>query len=468
MARPLTRAGLGLLAVGTLGLVASQLVPGGPAGAAVVDGPGSALATASLLTVGPNYGGLALTASTGSASSSYLADEAQASSADLDLSSLSAVTGSLPTVSAVQPLSVDSASGPSKETGGTSNVGAESVAVKDTPTSDASAQMVALDLPGVVEVEGRATTSAAYQGGSRQTAHAAADLTIQLAGGLVSMRGVDWKADQTSDSGGPVARQTDASFTLGSISVAGVALPTNSPAQLAVAMTTVNSTLSPLGITISLPVTSVDPTSGTESVSGVDIVLGKSVLSPTIASLMGPETQVEEQLNSVLAKGGQGLASVAGDVGTGELVGAIVLGILGGAGQVKLIVGGVSADSEVAPPFVNLLGPGSVSIGGSAPPISSVTTPGPANAVVPQTVVTESAPSVAPTSGLTGPALPASTASHYLIRCTSTSPSGHPGCWRGLAAVGAGLVLFVGGGLFAGDIYVSRRRRLLMLKENPL
>jgi hypothetical protein len=483
MGGTLTRTSRALLAAGALGLVASQLISTNPAQAAETTGPGSAFATAAVLTVGPQYGGYALTVTAGTTSASYQEGEAQATSADLDFaSSLASVTSSLPTISEVQPLSVDSSGGPSSETGGTQEVGTEAASVKGTPAAQSSLQLVALDLPGVIEVQGEANTSAAFGGGSRQGARAAADLTVELAGGLVTLDGLDWNATQSTSDTGTTATstvKTSGTFTVGSIEVAGAKLPTADPSQLTGAIKTANSVLASTGIAVALPATSVDPTSGTVAVNGLDIRLSRSVISPAVNALLGPTADVEQKVNDALAAGGSGLSQIATYAGTGELVAGILLGILAGAGEVNLIVGGVSADSATAPPFTNPLGPSTVVDGDGSTPgtpaIATHSTSAPSGSqgdgTGTPTPAGRDTPGAAQVGGHGNPTadaqIPASrNISSDLIRCTTTSPSGHPGCWRGLAAAAAGGLLLVGIGLFAGEIYVSRRQRFRVLKEN--
>jgi hypothetical protein len=474
-------AGGALSVVGALGLVASQLVSAGPVlGAAATIGPGSALATATLISAGPAYGGLSITVSAGTTTAYLQAGDAQASAQILNAGSVSGLTGSAPAVGGLEAVTADSTRGKSTKTSGGPVVGTETVSVNPSPESaSAAAQLLALDVPGVVHVDAQASSGVSYSS-SGQTASSEEDVSVELAGGLVTLEGLRWETSQTL----AAKRTTTSSFSVADVSLGGVALPVTSPGQLASVVGEANRLLATLGVQILLPETSTDPTSGAVTISGLDIRIGRSAITNALlAPLQGPVGQVEKNVNAALAAGGQALAQVVSTVGTAETLGALVLGILAGAGQVNLDLGGLVADSEPPPDFVNPLGATAPVAGGSIPSSAmpptlppavgtSGATAGSISGGLPNTASTMSSAlgSPLPTGvsagggGAVGSSQQAASA-RTPLRCTTTSPAGHPGCWGGIAQVVGAVLLISGVGMFIADAYTGRRRRFRVVKE---
>jgi hypothetical protein len=448
-------------------LVAAGLTSPSSAAGSAVTSPGSAVASASLLTVGPSYEGLAVTVTAAESIASYQSGESQATSSLIDAASLSSLASSVPSLPITEGEYADSASGAATKTGGVPLLGTESAQVNPSPESAASdTTLVDLNLPGLLSVEGRSGADVDYQAGAQQSASASSSLTVNLAGGKVVLDGLSWQS--TQQTGGSAGGSS--TFSIASVEVDGHALPVATAAELEETVTAVNRALAAYSLEIVLPQESTDPSSGTVAMGGLDVRLSRSALTNSLLGpLLSPLGTVEGEINKALAAGGSGLASVAGEVGTGELLAGLVMGILAGAGQVNLVLGGSSADTELAPTPISLLGNfglGSDAIGGSSGvgtsipplsnaslPVSSAASPG-ATAPAGGTPPSASAPASAPQAQLTA-----------VVHCTSTSPSGHSGCWQGAATWAASALLVVGIGLFAADAYVGRRRRFRVVKE---
>jgi hypothetical protein len=426
------------------------------AGAAPTD-PGAAVASSSFVTVGPQFGGFNLSLTLGSSAASLQGGDASSSSQDVYLGELGADLKL--SSSATNALTADSGTGTTSKTGGTGNT--EAVTASASPESaSATTAPLSESLPGLLQVIGKATASVSYTAGKVQTADAQAVVQLSLGDGLVTLNGLTWSASQHL--GTPSVNS--GSFSVASISVGSTKLPTLTQAELNSAVSLANNALAVLGLTIFLPAVTTDALTGAITVSGLDLRLtGTKTTNAVLEPLLAEEPQIEKDLDGAIASTGE-LATLAG---SGELVGDVMLGVLAGAGQVNLILGGASAGSSAAPAGYQF---------GSGGSSSSDTYTG--STFLPSTGSNFGSSFGVPTSPTatsgTSTTLPAKTAAEaagsapVAMHCETTSPSGRPGCWRSVGTDIAAGLLIGGAALFAVDFRQSRRRRFLRPKETPL
>jgi hypothetical protein len=304
---------------------------------------------------------------------------------------------------------------------------------------------------GLIDVIGQSTASAVYTAGQEQTALAKTILDINLGGGEVEIDGATWSVDQATGAT-PAA---NGSFTVASMKVGGTTYPVLTQAELTQALKAANSLLSTLGLSVVQPATTNDSATNAVNVSGLEVRLTGSVLTNAVLEpLLAQEPTIEKTIDAALA----GQACVASLFGDADLVGNIVLGIMAGAGQATVILGGANAGSSLAPPVFQFgSSSGGFSLGTSStgflPTVGSsnflpVTSGLPASATTGSTTTT-----TAPTKSALGSSVPTS------LHCESTNPSGGTGCAKGIGDWIAAALLAIALTLFAVDYRQSRRRR---------
>lgn len=480
------RRAVGVVLAGVAGLVLSQVaIPGAQAEGSVQAWEASA--NSAVVGISPSSSGVYLTSTIGQAYSAYDQSETQATSALVNLGGLGYAVASSPICGQAitlkqqpQPLSADSANGPSSATTQAQlfpgvktppGSGTEHVSVSVKPESaEARTYPVTQDVPGVVHVEGIAQSEVHYVDGQAQNASASVAEDVGLLGGKVVIDGLKWSASQQRGSSEPTNKAT---FSYGSITVVGVGgIPVTIPGTVPIgtALAGVNGLLATLGVTISLPAESVDPGTGTVSMSPLQVHFSGSALDNQLASpAVGPLTQVINALNGQVTHGADcsQLKNLLGQLSTVPETGlTLLMSSLEGAGAVDLFFGGASADTLAAPSFTNpfdfggspsatplppsglsgvpLTAPGS---GLSSPSMSNL--PG-YQAATPATGST----AVAPRSG----GSQQSVRTVGLVKCVTTSPRGGSGCWRGLASVAAVAVVLLGSALLAADAVYNHRQ----------
>jgi hypothetical protein len=485
--RPRLIASLVLTGAGIGGLVAAQL-PATPLSAVVAlpTVPGSAFATATVLTANPEYGSLSLVARGGQATASYTGSQAVANSQVVNLGflgglstgaasgctggggSTAATTPAPSPTAALNALVAVSAAGPSN----TSAIGgSEAVSVNPTPESaGATTKMAPIAIPGLLTVNAQSAAHVAYASGQQQEADANSTMSVALLGGLVTLDGLTWTANQQSGS----KNAATASFTMAAVTIAGKTTAIVGPTALTSTVSLVNKVLAAVGLSLTLPTQSTSSVTGAITMSPLQIQLtGTALVATVLSHLTTTQTTVEKAIAKALASFNNAcLESVAGVIGTGELLASIVEGILAGGGVIDLQLGGASADTQAAPNFVDPLGgTGSDSGGTDLTPsgpstlgIGSGVTGGLGNGFGNGAGAT-TAPSTSAASAATPTGHPQSLGTPVaLVHCVSSSPANRPSCWSGAATVAAAVLLIAGGSLFAAD-FVRSRRKLTRPKE---
>jgi hypothetical protein len=319
---------------------------------------------------------------------------------------------------------------------------------------------------GAIDMSGldTAATAQVLTSNTRDVSSSADLGQISLLGGLVVLKGLHWQASQQSGA----ATTSAASFTMGSVVVAGVALPTPTPAQLATVIGIVNTALAPTGFRINLPVVTLtanahDGNGATSKVSPLSIgidssALGAAVIGSQLTGAQPLKTAIDNALiaaNCQLSNDALPLLDIA-------------LGVPAGGGGLDLNLGGATVNINDDPPHNAF---GSFGLAGNTSPSD---TGGSSPVFTPGDTGTPFIPGTAGTPGTSGSSTPASSGpsgaqslgpTTKTAACASLSEvggscsGGGAAVWIGLGALGLLLAAF------AWDFVRQRRRRLMSIGE---
>jgi hypothetical protein len=468
-----------LLALGLLGLLASQMVVGRSARAdtAPID-PGSAIASASVLGAVPIVGNTNLSLTVGDATASYQESEARSSSQTIDLGGIGVILANtpfcgspvLPSNEQPPPLTDDTVGGTPAATNHMDGAGAEAVTAAPSPESaSATTTPVGQAVPGLLNVSGSSTSAVDFVSGNEREAMASSTVQLNIANGLVDLHGLQWSAQQHS---GAVA-VSSGTFSVGSLSISSVALPVATPAELAGAVSAANKVLSTLGLTLILPRVKTDAGTGAVTVTPLQVTVGRSALSDAVISpLISHMSALESEVNGQTASGNDcsNIKVLEGNLANPtETVANVALGTFSNGGGFDLNFGGVNADTLPPPAFANPFSEGGLAgIADSVLPgtlgASSAIPSSPTAGSFP-TSIGAAAPTTTPTTGAGHSTMAAPGSPVSATHCETTSPSGHPGCWSGAAALVGGIAVAAGAVLFLADFRKSRRSRRQAMKE---
>ncbi len=472
------RIGLGCALLSAVGLVELGTTSGADSSFVA----GNAQAQSQAISLAPTTGGLSYAITLATSIANYQDVEAQSLSQTIDLGTIGTALEAegcnnspptLPQSDVPPPVQAESTNGnqvltdsitpQSTDTG--LGVGNEMAIATSQPASGSTTTAAAASVPGNLITLGTMTTSAhaSVDNGSTRTAWATADVgQLSLANGLVVLGGLHWDAEEQS--GG--ATQTTGTFSIGSLTVAGV------PVDLSAAdvspqseLDVINTALSPLGFNIVWPVQSTLP-DGTVVISPLQIGIDNNALGQELigANLGSVQAEREAVVNAIL-NADCNLASeiTVGDIGTG---------VAAGGGNMNILLGGATAltnDQAGSSPF-GPSGAPSASVpalgasGNSGTGVSAGLTTGnsgagftPSSASLSTSLPGGSASSgSAPSSG--SPSAQALGPVQKTADCFSLGPAGG-GCYTGNVAVPIGLgVIAMLSALFTWD-YVRQRRR---------
>ena len=349
----------GAVLAGTLAVVlVVAIAVAGPTPARADDSfvAGSGSAAASAIQVGPKAGGLALTQLFGESVAGYIGTAAQAASQTVDTGLLgtlltqphcdgspSALTpDQVPTATRVDSRDAGADNGRSRIYGGTPDgnmlrvqAGREEVWAYKDPRGKSRTTVDVASLPGVVDLHnGVAQTETGVVGGATRMARASVDLgDVDLFGGAVTISHLTWTAVQQTGKGA-VAHGT---FSIGSVSIGGAALPITAPAA---ALGALNQLTSQVGVTLIPPAVTQD--NGVVEVSPLVLHLQsspteQSVISPALVALQPARQAITAALTKITCY-----------VQTLITVGDVSLGPLTGSGAFDLGFGGATVTTEGA------------------------------------------------------------------------------------------------------------------------
>jgi len=360
--------------------------------------------------------------------------------------------------------------------------GREQASARPDAKGDAAYTSAALGLGELLAAgEGRSTATAELVDGKERRASATVRFgNVDLAGGLVSLRGLRWSAEQHTGAGGAVVA-SGGTFGVDTIVVGGIPLPTDTPLQLAAAFGAADKVLAPSGLRIEPPAVTKSTGDREVRVTPLKLVLGDGTAArPLLGPLMGAAQPARAALLAAMQRFGNGDNCNLGQAGGFAFTFVdVVAAAMEGAGGIDLELGGVLATTEgidygdpfglippglptVAPveaPAVRLRPPAPKSAfldAGDALPAfdasaGAAAAPSPAAAPpVPPSASAVAAP--APAAGRPVAVLPATR------RCESTSRGRVAGCSNGAPVPAGAAALGLAVLLFGGDWWRARRR----------
>ncbi len=447
---------------------------------------GSGDAVANVGRVVARASGLPLATTYGGALAHYQGTTARGEAAALDLGVLGVLL-TTPMGCGRAPLSPDQlpkrtvadshagAASASKDVAGAGPLGAGREEASARPGAKAEAVYTSAAL-GLGELmasgEGRSSGAAELVDGKERRATASVRFgTVDIAGGLVSLRGVRWAAEQRTGPGGLVLG-SGGTFGIDTVVVAGLPLPTDTPLKLAAAFGAANQVIAPFGVRLEPPQVTKTPGDREVRVTPLKLVLGDGTAA---RPLLGPLMSGAQPARAALLEAMKGFGSGGCDLGTaGGLAFTfvdVVAAAMEGAGGIDLELGGVLATTEgvdYGDPF-GLIPPG-------LPTVAPVVAPAVRARPAVPAVTSEERPEPLPAldSGrvaVAAPALPAGVAAPgaprtgapvavlpATRRCESTNRGRVSGCSRGApTAAGLGALGFALT-LFGGDWWRTRRR----------
>ncbi len=454
---------------------------GSTSGADTAFVPGNATAEAHAISVAPTTGGLNYAIVLATSISAFQQQEAQSLSQTIDLGAIGTAleaagcSGGAPDLNKKDvppPVQAESVNGnqslSATITPASSPIGAgtEAANVTTQPMADSNTEVGDITLPGgLLTISGLTSSAhASIDNGATRTATASSNVaSISLAHGAVQLGGLQWTATQQT---GATTTSTG-TFSIGSLTVAGVKMDlskltstgTFNPQTI---FTIVNTALSPVGLNIQWPAESTLP-DGTVQISPLSVGIDNNTLGQEIiGSNLGQVQTVRGALVDALLNANCNFANAI-------LIGDIGIGVLAGGGNLNVLLGGASAetnDQAETSPF----GSGALSSApAAAPSLASGNTGAGGLGGVSLTGSSGAGLGTAGTTGTTGTTGSGNSGTKESLgaitkttACISLGPSGG-GCSTGNVAVPIGLAaLAVVVALFVWDYLRQRRRDRLM------
>ena len=483
---PLARAGR-VLALGAAVLLVGSAAPA-PAGTErFVNGSGDAVANVGRVVA--RASGLPLATTFGGARAHYQGISARGEAAALDLGVLGVMLTSpmgcgraLLTPDQLPKRTVaDSNAGAasaSKDVAGNGPVGAgrEEASARPGARADAAYTSAALGLGELLTSgEGRSSSSAELVAGTERRASAEVRFGhVDVAGGLVSLRGLRWTTEQRTGPGGLVLG-ADGAFGVDTVVVAGVPLPTATALELAAAFGRANEVIGPFGLRLEPPQVTKGAADREVRVTPLKVVVGDGTAAkPLFGPLMSGMQPAREALLEAMKGNGHGGCDPGAAGGSAFTFVDVVAAAMQGSGGIDLELGGVLATTEgvdYGDPF-GLIAPGLPAL---PPVVAPAVRPRPA---VPDVTIEEHpellpasdflaqresaspSPAVAPAE-VAAPATPAADEPVSVLpvtrRCESTSRGRVSGCSRGAPLPASAAALAVALLLFGGDWWRTHR-----------
>ncbi|MCU1448488.1 MAG: hypothetical protein JWP02_658, partial [Acidimicrobiales bacterium] len=425
---------------------------------------GTAAASAQSWKFNPTAGGLSVGFTFGQSLAGYTNQVAKADARGIDLGiigSLLAAAGcdggppTLPSDQQPQPLQADSrdadaAAGKSaSETVNKTPLPGVTMSVKATPAplGQAETMYAPAGAPGVIQIHGAHSTAISQVvGGKTREAVATVDIaSLDFAGGIVKIGGLHFQATHHTGA----AKDHGGVFSMGSLVIAGQAIPTQNPAA---AMAAVNTALGALGMQLRPPTIHDDGTR--VSVDPLAIAIVPNATRDTLfGNVLGAALPVRAALTDALLKA----SCKFGDVIS---VADIAIGSVSGTGSFSLELGGVSATSgELTLSNALQAIPDLGSLGaGTAPALGDAGSPGAAGGGT-TLGSTSSGATGLPTSAVGGTTGGSSVGGRRLVKPIAASTAGsRGGMLAAVAAAGFGLLVAA----VEGDRRMMRRAQRMI------
>lgn len=478
-----------MLSVGCAVLLGASAAPAPALEPAFVNGSGDA--AANLGRIVARASGLPLATTYGGARAHYQGTSArgEAAAADLGVLGLLLTTpmgcGRAPLTPDQLPKRTvaDSSGGEasaSKDVAGRGPVGAgrESAMARPGAKGEGSFTSAALELGKLLASgEGSSSSAAELVPGQERRATAAVRFGhLDIAGGLVSLRGLRWATEQRTGAGASVQSATG-TFGVDTIVVAGVPLPTATPVELAAAFGVANQAIAPFGLRLEPP--QVTKTTGDREVrvTPLKLVLGDGTAAkPLLGPLMSGLQPAREALLEAMKGFGRGKGcNLGGAGGVAFTFVDVFAAAMQGSGGIDLELGGVQATTEgidYGDPF-GVIAPGLPTLPLAPAPVVHSRRAAPGDTIDealevpagPDGAPVGPVPAAPPTSPGEAAAPPGPPAAPGPVaelaatrRCESTSRGRPSGCSRGAPLPAAAGALGAGLALLGGDWWRSRRR----------
>jgi hypothetical protein len=201
-------------------------------------------------------------------------------------------------------------------------------ATKDPLSAVGVVQGPALKVPGVFELgAGRSSATSALAGSISEVTLDKLD----LGNGQVVISGLRWVANQATTGA------ATSGFSLRGLTVAGQAMPVDSPAELASSLAQANQQLAPLGLVIDAPTNVADANGGTVAPLVIQIRNPEALVDPTNQASAALAPVVTQLMEAVIAANP--------DAAAAQIVANALVGGAGGRSGGRLEIGGVSARS---------------------------------------------------------------------------------------------------------------------------
>lgn len=415
--------------------------------------PGSVQSRGRSLRVGGYIGGTEYSLNLGTALARAQGSQgnAQAQAIDLGLFGLilSQPTGCggappLPREQQPAPIRVNSVGGNHSDTNRVSDYqlvrgGTEFVAATTKPSATARTRVGQVDLAPVIAFDGIDSTADSAIDATkklRESVAATTVSTIDIAGGIVRIKGLRWRVGRTTGA----TSADEGAFTVEGVEVGGISLPTETPAQIADAFVSLNGVLATLGLVIEPP-DLVQHDDGTLEVTPLVVnVGGNDQANVLVGPLLDALQPLRDELYAFIHSSG-GCPLDPGQLDGLLLVADVLLAGVTGSGGFRVEVGGARTlhDTQVF----------DSSLGDIPPLVPFPGVPGIPSSVIGGESATGGGPRIEAQPGDAGRAS---------TRCATTHPSGSPGCSKGSAVLAGTLSLIVGVVLLGAETYRSRRR----------
>jgi hypothetical protein len=187
-----------------------------------------------------------------------------------------------------------------------------------------------LALPGVFELSGARSTATSTKTGSLSEVTLS---SLNLGDGQVVLSGLRWVANQVG------SKNATSGFSLGGLTVAGQAMPVDSPAELASSLAQANEQLEPLGLVLDAPTQVADATGGSVAPLVIQIRNPEALVDPTNQASAALAPVVTQLMEAVIAANP--------DAAAAQIVANALVGGAGGRSGGRLEIGGVSARSAL-------------------------------------------------------------------------------------------------------------------------
>jgi hypothetical protein len=340
------------------GFVASYATA--PASAATDPGQGNAIAQTQK--IDPKAGGLSLGVTFGQSLAGHQNEVAQASSQAINLGVIGTTIGgegcdgsapTYPSDQQPQPLRIDSRDKDADKGKTETENGAfeKSVKANSTPYGEAVTTTAPYSIAGVLKVGGGTATTHSGLVKDQREASAVVEISSLDLAGVIHLGSLRWEALYRSTGD----KKVSGTFTIGSASANGQALPTNDPSKT---LDQANAALKLLGVQLVPPVA--HESGGVLFVSPLAIAVVPNSQRDAIAgAVIGGIQPIRKALTDALLEQSCKNASYI-------TIFDLVVGSVTGAGAFALSLGGVQASSSVIPKNGFSLGDAQYSLGGGA------------------------------------------------------------------------------------------------------